>query len=234
MRASDYRRIARENLSNNWGTSILVALAAAWLGGLVAGLNFSLYIDLKILTPYLTEQGIAVIVPIVYQINSIGSTVSFAQLVLGGVVSMGLCTYLLAQHDRNAPLEFKTLFSRFDLFSKGLYLRVLQFLYSILWFILLVVPGVIKCYSYSMACFIMEENPHLSPSAAITASRKLMKGHKWKLFCLDLSFFLWFLLSLATLGLGFMILNPYINAAHAAFYRQLCPKNNPNDISFSV
>jgi len=50
-----------------------------------------------------------------------------------------------------------------------------------------------------------------------------MKGNKWRLFCLRLSFIGWDLLcALFTLGIGFLWLNPYKQVAEAAFYREIC------------
>ena len=67
------------------------------------------------------------------------------------------------------------------------------------------------------------ENPYMSANEAITASRKLMDGHKGELFILGLSFFGWNFLCALTFGIGYLFLNPYMNAAYAAFYRNLVP-----------
>ena len=72
-----------------------------------------------------------------------------------------------------------------------------------------------------MTPFIMAENPDMTASQAIKASMELMDGHKGDLFLLDLSFIGWSLLCLLTLNLGHIALNPYCNAAYAAFYRSL-------------
>lgn len=226
MYARDYRQIARNNLEGNWVNSALVALVAAVLGGILIGSSFTISIDAETLSYYVTEDALATLTPFILLIGSFTSTLSFAQLVLGGVVSLGFCTYLLQQYDHSAPLEFKTLFSRFDLFSKGFFLNLLKSIFIILWSMLFIIPGIVKSYSYAMANFIMAENPHLTPKEAITASRKMMDGHKWQLFCLSFSFIGWTFLSCLTLGIGFLFLNPYMNAAYAAFYRQLCADNN--------
>lgn len=226
MYARDYRRIARDNLAGNWGVSVLVALVAAILGGLLTGDTLSISIDLGFLSEYLTEEGLAILGPILVLLSSVTSTLSFAQFVLGGVVSLGLCTYLLQQYDRSAPLEFKTLFSKFDIFLNAFVLKLLTNLFVVLWSLLFVIPGIVKSYSYAMAPFLMTENPHMTANQAITASRRMMHGHKWQLFCLDLSFIGWNILCLFTLGIGILFLNPYQNAARAAFYRQLTGPSN--------
>ena len=64
----------------------------------------------------------------------------------------------------------------------------------------------------------MAENPEMSAKEAMTVSIDMMKGNKWRLFCMEISFIGWGLLSVLTLGIGFLWLSPYMNAAYAAFY----------------
>lgn len=73
-----------------------------------------------------------------------------------------------------------------------------------------------------MAPYILYENPGMRPNDARKASKELMRGNKWRLFCLELSFFGWALLSALTLGIGTFWLRPYEEAAQASFYRQIC------------
>ena len=76
-----------------------------------------------------------------------------------------------------------------------------------------------------MTPFILAEHPNLTASQAISLSEDIMDGHKAELFFLDLSFIGWSFLSALTLNLGNIALNPYKNAARAAFYRQLQVEN---------
>lgn len=98
---------------------------------------------------------------------------------------------------------------------------LLSQLYVFLWTLLLVVPGLIKSYSYAMTPFVLADDPNISYNAAIDRSCALMDGHKLDLFLLDLSFIGWILLSLLTCGIGFLWLIPYMQASHALYYRQL-------------
>ena len=86
------------------------------------------------------------------------------------------------------------------------------------------IPAVIARYRYSMAYYLMIENPYLSATDAVRCSIHLMQGHKWRLFCLNLSFIGWRLLDFFTLGLlGLLYLNAYREFAVTAFYRDLVP-----------
>jgi uncharacterized membrane protein len=72
-----------------------------------------------------------------------------------------------------------------------------------------------------MAFYIKHDHPELKWNKCIKASKKMMKGYKWKLFCLDLSFIGWALLAILTFGIGFVFLTPYVEQAHCAFYNNL-------------
>lgn len=98
---------------------------------------------------------------------------------------------------------------------------VLMTILIFLWSLLLVIPGIIKSFSYSMTPFILDEFPELSPSEAIHRSRMMMKGHKFDLFWLYLSFIGWGILCLFTFGIGFLWLVPYMQTAEAAFYEEV-------------
>ena len=94
-------------------------------------------------------------------------------------------------------------------------------LYTGLWTLLFIIPGIIKKYSYSMTNFILRDNPTLKYNEAIEKSMEMMNGNKMKLFLLHLSFIGWGILSVITLGIGFFFLMPYIASADAAFYEDL-------------
>ena len=123
--------------------------------------------------------------------------------------------------EKSKEAEVSDLFSQFDRFGDGFCLSLLRSIFIFLWSLLLVIPGIIASLSYSMAHFIMVENPNMTAREALRASKELMDGYKWDLFCLNLSFIGWILLCILTLGIGYLWLDPYMNAAHAAFYRSI-------------
>ena len=105
--------------------------------------------------------------------------------------------------------------------EKSFLVSFLVVLFVCLWTLLFIIPGIIMAYAYSMSIFIANDNPELSSMDAIKKSRELMNGHKWELFVLDLSFIGWILLACLTGGIGFIFLQPYMDTAHAEFYREL-------------
>ena len=224
------RARARENLRNNWGISIAVAVVAVLLGGLVTGtsflpeLQYGLPLDhFPALQKFVTSENQGLHIGR-FTLNFQAGIFGFAAFLLGGVLQIGYAGFLLKQHDRQ-EVDFSILFSKFDYFGTGFAQYFLRSLYETLWALLLVIPGIVKGYSYSMTPFILAEHPNLTASQAIGLSQQMMDGHKAELFFLDLSFIGWDLLAALTLNLGNLALNPYKNAARAAFYRQLQAEN---------
>jgi len=222
MTYSDYRRVARENLNGNWPVSIGVAAIACILGGLIAGSTFIPEFSFRI-----EGQDISSLQDLLNLFSAkdisafgLGSALGLAQFIIGGTIELGFAAYLLKQHNK-AIFELRDLFSQFDRFGQGFAQKFLRGLYVALWSLLFVIPGIVKSYAYAMTPFIMAENPDMSASDAIAASVELMDGHKGELFTLDLTFFGWSILAALSCNIGNLALNPYKNAARAAFYKDL-------------
>lgn len=118
------------------------------------------------------------------------------------------------------------LFNAIDLIPV-LLISILSYIFTYLWTLLLVIPGIIKRYAYSQANFIYkdmstyQDTRHMGATTYITESRQLMDGHKGRLFLLDLSFIGWYIVGILTAGIGLLWINPYVNATKAAFYNDL-------------
>ena len=126
----------------------------------------------------------------------------------------------------------KTLWSYFDFpeeywnVVKTMFLRGL---YTILWSLLFLIPGIIKSYEYRMVPYILASEEYLSPDGVIQKSRELTSGHKWDIFVLDLSFILWDILGYVLLGLGAYFISPYKEATYAKLYERLSGKDRLNE-----
>ena len=149
-------------------------------------------------------------------------SIPFAGLLVVCPLTFGfsLCFLRLVRGEDSSEMvgdQFKV----FNKYGRVLGTSLLMTLYIILWCLLLIIPGIIKSYSYAMTPYIMNDRPDLDADDCIHESRKMMRGYKWKLFCLDLSFIGWAILCLFTLGIGFLWLQPYIEASHAKFYEEL-------------
>ena len=111
----------------------------------------------------------------------------------------------------------------FDFFKESrLWVTILlMFVYTFLWTLLFIIPGVIKGLAYAMTPFILKDNPNMKNNEAIELSMAMMNGHKWDLFCLELSFIGWAFLCVLSLGIGYFWLMPYMYASIAAFYEDV-------------
>ena len=218
MEASHYRAVARDNLRDNWGQAILVAFVAALLGGSICGEGISLDLDKDVLDrirPYVADY--------LWIIVAVVAVFSLIMIIIGGVIHLGNCRYQLNQY-HGRPCGVRDLFSQFHRFGDGFCLRLLTTTYVLLWSTLFIVPGIVALYRYALAPYILLENPDIGANEAIKRSKELMYGNKWRLFCLDISFFGWRLLSSIAVGLGGLFLEPYHAAATTAFYRDLVPE----------
>ena len=141
--------------------------------------------------------------------------------VIGGGIQLGLIRYNLDLLTRENPPAFLTLFSRMFIFGRALGLRLMTGILTGLWSLLFVIPGIVAAYRYALAPYLMAEHPEMGVMEAISQSKALMRGNKWRLFCLQLSFIGWGILSTLTMGIGNLWLAPYRNAAETAFYLEL-------------
>ncbi|MDR3237832.1 MAG: DUF975 family protein [Spirochaetia bacterium] len=166
---------------------------------------------------WLAAVGMVLIYCIIIGISSI---VVIGPIILGGPLAVGFYGYFIRKA-RGETTKLENLFDGFTLFIPSFLLYLLELIFLMLWTCLLIVPGIIKTLSYSMALFILRDDPSIGSLEAITASRKMMNGYKGKLFGLYLSFIGWGLLCCLSLGIGFLWLVPYISLSVANFYEDI-------------
>ena len=220
MDTSEIRRKAREHLQSNWALSIGIAAVACLLGGLLLGSRFLPEINIHLPKEFALSLPRVIELTKHIRIELKDGLIALVPFLLGGVLQLGYARFLLKQHDGKA-LDFNDLFSQFDRFGTGFAQDFLRTLYTFLWSLLLIVPGIIAALSYAMTPFILEEHPELTASEAIARSKALMDGHKMDLFILNLTFLGWDILCALTANIGHLFLNPYKNAAYAVFYREI-------------
>ena len=244
MTAKEFRAIAREKLKGNWGVAVLTGFVASLLGGVTvtsSSFNTGVNIDTddiekifngnfnvngepmsydQIMQYLQTSDFLRIFLPIVLAIAGIAMVWGIATFILGGPTRLGYCGFNIRLLKGEG--EFKDLFSYFNgYFLKAFLTRLLVGVITTIGYILLIVPGILATYGLSMTYYIMAENPEIDPFEAVKASWNMMKGYKWKLFCLQISFIGWIILCAFTLGIGTLFLTPYMEAATAAFYKSI-------------
>ena len=237
--AADFRKNARDALKGKWGIAVIAGLIASLLNGTNTAtgsfdINFNLPEDMQsgggeISLEGLSFESIISEIPAgilaffgaffgMFLIITIVFGVAF--FILGSIISVGYSSFNLDISDgKNGDIS--TLFSYFRQWKVCVLSNLLRVVYISLWSLLLFIPGIIASYSYAMVPYIVAENPDISPREALRRSKALMVGNRWRLFCLQISFFGWVLLSILTLGIGFFWLIPYVETAQADFYREI-------------
>lgn len=118
-------------------------------------------------------------------------------------------------------------FCGFDDYWSAVKLHLLSGVYIFLWSLLLVIPGIIKTYAYSMSVYILAENKGKSARECIKESIAMTMGYKADLFILGLSFIGWSLLSIVTFGIALIWVMPYMQVTYANAYNLLKSKVAP-------
>lgn len=127
-------------------------------------------------------------------------------------VSLGLTIYYVDIAD-GKQTSIGQIFT--DAFDGRYYLRrvggyALMTLFTFLWSLLFLIPGIVKAYSYALTPYILAKYPGIPAKEALKLSMKIMDGRKWELFVLHLSFIGWGILSALTFGiLAIFFVSPY-------------------------
>lgn len=151
-----------------------------------------------------------------------------ASLLITGPLTLGL-TIVSLNVARHMNVEVGNMFEGFKRFGDAFVAYILISVFTFLWSLLLIIPGIIKAYSYSMTYYIMADNPAMSANDARKLSMQLMRGNKWRLFCLLFSFIGWWLLCCLTLGILALWIDPYRNTATAEFYKSILPATDTQE-----
>ena len=215
LKAKDFREQARTALNGKWKHAIIAGAFAGIMGGniLYSGFTTSSATSTTDSTTQMTWELLLAVV-------AIFAIVGAVVFLVGSIVGLGYAKFNLALY-KDEPVDFKMIFSERSRYKDCFALFVMQWLSVAVGTMLLVVPGVLLYYGQKMAAYIMIEHPEMSAREALAASRAMMKGNKWRLFCLTFSFIGWDLLASLTLGLGNFLVCPYVEAAGAAFYNEI-------------
>ena len=153
------------------------------------------------------------------------SATMLGTLILGGPITVGMMEfYKRADKDDNPSVE--NIGYGFNNFGNAMVGFILSAIFIMLWSLLLIIPGIIKSYAYAMTFYLINKDSSLSGKEAIALSQKMMKGYKWKLFVLQLSFIGWILLDMLTFGLlGIFYVTPYMQQSFYDFYDMVYEAN---------
>ena len=165
--------------------------------------------------------GAAILGLVIYgAIVSLLSTTGVGSFVTG-LVSLGYISLYISLLRGKTPTFEGSISAITENIGTKFVSTLLVMLYTFLWSLLFIIPGIVKSYSYAMTPYILLDRPELSATEALKESEKMMNGHKMELFILDLSFIGWILLSMLTCGILVLYVEPYMMATKSAFYLEL-------------
>lgn len=126
--------------------------------------------------------------------------------------------FIRASEKDDSDLNYMMYCFKKDRYLNVLFTMLIRSIFTLLWTLLLIIPGIIKSFAYSMVPYILADNPTLDYKRAIELSVKMTDGHKWNMFVLDLSFLGWYILGLLAFFIGTLFVHPYYNATYAELY----------------
>ena len=207
---SAYKDRAIESLTGKWGNSAIATLIYIIIfGGIAIAFSYGVPLTQSCST----------------KLDPLGNII---QIVLSPIAWGFEIMFLENIRKGDKELDLGKMFEGFKDYIRIMLTNLLRGIYTLLWMLLLIIPGIIKMYSYSMTNYILLDDPDLKYNSAIEKSMAMMKGHKMDLFLLDLSMIGWFVLSIITCGIGFLFLAPYNLTAHAHFYEDLKAEEQQN------
>lgn len=230
---TQYKLTAKEKLKGNWGSAALC--------------TFLLFLNVAIVITLMTIIGMLVLAPVVAglagsnltanstiaEVLKNASTFNFFMIMIILLFAFVLCSAILSAYLTKKQIQISeklyqgeklsggSMYSDFKYTWKMFCLIFMVNLFTALWSMLFVIPGIYKSLTYTYAPFILLENPEMSVLDCITMSRKVAKGHAMGLFVLYLSFIGWMIVSSFTLGIGTLFLTPYMNLATYCSYKAL-------------
>lgn len=206
----DYKNASLAALQGNWVPAVLATLVYLAVAMLLSGAGEIPSLVGKVASPANWLTGVS----------------SLAMIFIVLPLQYGFSNAMRFLYERQDAALIENQFKiPLNHYFRSLGVMLLVAVKTFLWSLLLVIPGIIKSFAYSMAPFIAEDHPEYSVSQAISESCRMMKGHKFDLFYLYLSFIGWFLLSILSCGIGLLWLQPYVENAVAAFYNDLKAQN---------
>lgn len=220
--ADDFRCKAREGLRGKWALAVGTGFVASLftLSVSINSLN-----DNEYMNDILNFEISSTLRPYISTAVAILAIFAMINFFFGGAITLGYVRFNKNLIQGTNP-QFNNLFSRFNIFWKAFGMQLVMGFLILFWTLLFIIPGIIKTFSYAMTPYILDDYPEMGITEAISESRRIMDGNKWRLFCLEISFIGWAFLSVLTFGIGYLWLHPYMQASIAAFYFEVSGRNN--------
>ena len=205
----DIRSKARDTLEHS-------LFGSTWITLVIISVVFSVIVSLPgTIGELISGKKVALIA-------SVGMIFFVLSILIEGPMEYGWTRIMrsVARKEKNA--DIKDLFVAYgDALTESVVLGLLRTVFITLWCLLLIVPGIIKAYAYSMAFYIQQDSEDKDWRSCLDRSQEMMGGYKGKLFLLDLSFIGWYIVGALCFGVGILWVAVYHSVARAHFYESL-------------
>ena len=198
---SELRQEAKATMKGNWGMGVVLSIVGGLLMSLVS-------------TPQIVFG----------EESTLGNLLYVAAMIFFGYPLLyGINYFAFLRLSRIGELKVENIFGIFNstYYLKTVCVALLTAIYTFLWTLLLIVPGIIKGLSYFLAPYILVDNPELNAEQAICRSMEMMKGHKMDLFLITLGYVGLSILSMFLLFIPMLWLVPYYLTVYAKFYEEI-------------
>ena len=202
----DYKNAALSVLKGNWAPAVVCAIVYVLIAVVISVFQPSVATDDGVTG---TQGAMSLVYMLLYIFVMLPIILGMYQ------------TFNVLYTDGDNKLTSNMFKLAFGAYGRNLAAMLLMSVFTLLWTLLFIIPGVIKTIAYSLTPYILKDFPELTPNQVINLSQKMMKGHKLDFFCLVLSFLGWALLCILTLGIGTLWLSPYVYTSFAAFYQDV-------------
>ena len=163
------------------------------------------------------QWGIAIGFMFLAIVISFASGIVIIPILISAPLAVGQYRFWLNISRRTNP-QINDLFKGFNSYASALGANLLVGLIVVGGMLLLIIPGIYWALTYAMVNYIIAENPDIGGNESLVVSRKMMEGHKWKLFRFGLRVMAIFILCIFTLGIGLIWAYPWVSTASAKFY----------------
>lgn len=202
MNRIELKEKAKDSLDGKYGDAIGVVLLLFAISSIASGFIIALK-DVF----HLTETNFIILSEVI-------------SIIISGLFTFGYNSYFL-KLSRDEDVEVNELWSKLNFIIPYIAVTILIALFTTLWTLLFIIPGIIAAFGYSMAYYVMLDHPEMSAMEAIKESKRIMNGHKWDYFILQFSFLGWAILGIFTLGILWVWLIPYMNVTICNFYNEI-------------
>ena len=215
------RNVLRTNYWKSFLVSFIILIALTGYNNPRTNLNYNTannnnsFISLNIFPPFV----VTTFDKISFFLASAAFFILILRVIAGYMLEVGGRKFFIktAEND-GSDLNYLGYCFKKDRYLNVLFTMLIRDIFTILWTLLLIIPGIIKSYAYNMVPYILADNPTLDYKRAIDLSIKMTDGHKWNMFVLDLSFLGWYILGFLALIVGTLFVHPYVDSTYAQLY----------------